>query len=367
MIVITKLIDKILIFVCACAMLGSIDNTFEPVVVILSAITASFAGQAIDKKKIKIVVMSIYIVITFIFPHFAIMLPVVFYEITETENIFLICAGALSGAASFRSLEFSEILLISGLMTISALLEVKTKKQLRLSKELIKTRDTGTEKNYLLESRNRDLIESQNYEIHLATLQERNRISREIHDNVGHLLTRSILQIGAMLAINKDENEKLMLEGIKGTLDSAMTSIRESVHNLHDESIDFTQAINECINPMRESYKISCTTEISPDTETNIKICLISIVKEAMSNILKHSNCTEIDIFIQEHPAFYKLVIHDNGTGITEIKNSGMGLAGMNERVERMNGIIRITAENGFEIFVTIPKTKGKNDENSNS
>lgn len=46
---------------------------------------------------------------------------------------------------------------------------------------------------------------NQDYEIYLATLKERNRIAREIHDNVGHMLTRSILQLGALSVINKDE------------------------------------------------------------------------------------------------------------------------------------------------------------------
>ena len=48
---------------------------------------------------------------------------------------------------------------------------------------------------------------NQDYEIYLATLKERNRIAREIHDNVGHMLTRSILQLGALSVINKDETE----------------------------------------------------------------------------------------------------------------------------------------------------------------
>ena len=57
----------------------------------------------------------------------------------------------------------------------------------------------------------------QDYEINLATLNERNRIARDIHDNVGHLLTRSILQIGALLTIYKDNTIKEGLNSIKDT------------------------------------------------------------------------------------------------------------------------------------------------------
>ena len=46
----------------------------------------------------------------------------------------------------------------------------------------------------MLTQKNKDLLEKQDYEIHVATLKERNRIAREIHDNVGHMLSRSLLQ-----------------------------------------------------------------------------------------------------------------------------------------------------------------------------
>ena len=59
---------------------------------------------------------------------------------------------------------------------------------------------------------------NQDYEIYLATLKERNRIAREIHDNVGHMLTRSILQLGALSVINKDETVGEAINDLSGTL-----------------------------------------------------------------------------------------------------------------------------------------------------
>ncbi len=66
-------------------------------------------------------------------------------------------------------------------------------------------RDTDTELKLVMEQRNRELLEKQDNEIYLATLRERNRIAREIHDNVGHMLSRSILQVGALATICKEE------------------------------------------------------------------------------------------------------------------------------------------------------------------
>ena len=82
----------------------------------------------------------------------------------------------------------------------------------------------------------------------MATLKERNRIARDIHDNVGHLLSRSILQIGAAIIINKNEELNLNLNLIKDTLNEAMNSIRNSVHDLHDDSIDLQIEIQKLIN-----------------------------------------------------------------------------------------------------------------------
>jgi len=356
---IARLLDKAVIFLLLSVLIFSTDDLFTPVIIFLTGISFSLACQAIDKKNIKTILFCIYMVLVIIKSDFVLMFPIVFYELSGSKNKILIILGALTGVIACVNFELDKVIIILSALVLSVVLQVKSQKYINLQQKLIDIRDEGTELNYILESKNRDLIDGQSYEIHLATLKERNRISREIHDNVGHLLTRSILQLGAMLAVNKNENDKIMLEGIKNTLDSAMTSIRESVHNLHDESIDLVNAINECINPIKEKYEINSIIDIDKNTEAKIKICMIMIVKEAVSNILKHSNCTKVEILLQEHPGFYKLLIHDNGTDIRENNFSGMGIVGMNERVERLNGIIRISNDNGFKIFVTIPKQKG--------
>ena len=71
-------------------------------------------------------------------------------------------------------------------------------------------------------------MEKQETEVHLATLKERNRIAREIHDNVGHMLSRSILQLGALKALNHDSSLSAPLSELHKTLNTAMDSIRTS-------------------------------------------------------------------------------------------------------------------------------------------
>ena len=229
-----------------------------------------------------------------------------------------------------------------------------------------KTRDDSAERTILLESRNKSLLEKQDYEIYNATLKERNRIAREIHDNVGHLLSRSILLTGALKAVNKDENCNEPLNNLHETLDQAMTSIRESVHNLHDESVNLKETIENIVNNFN-FCNIIFTYDMGTDVPHEIKFSFISIVKEGLNNIYKHSNATDASILLREHPAMYQLVIKDNGTtaintGIKEYiqetsGNSGIGINNIISRVNMLNGSLQIHTNNGFCIFITIPKT----------
>ncbi|MFQ7549831.1 MAG: sensor histidine kinase [Blautia marasmi] len=111
--------------------------------------------------------------------------------------------------------------------------------------EFHNSQDSTREESLYLEQRNRELLEKQEYEIQLATLTERNRIAREIHDNVGHLLTRSLFQIRAMQVVWKEQEElAAQLSAVKSTLDDAMNNVRSSVHNLYEESVDLQMVLS---------------------------------------------------------------------------------------------------------------------------
>ena len=87
-----------------------------------------------------------------------------------------------------------------------------------LQKEFIRIQDDDREYNRMLKLKNRYLIEKQDAQVYSATLKERNRIAREIHDNVGHLLSRALIQTGAVIAVSRDEQTKPLLLSIKETL-----------------------------------------------------------------------------------------------------------------------------------------------------
>lgn len=250
------------------------------------------------------------------------------------------------------------IWVVMGIGVLAAsLLFYGTQRNQVLSERLIRLRDTTTERDMLLQERNKELLEKQEYEIYIATLKERNRIAREIHDNVGHMLSRCILQIGALGTVHKEEPLHGQLVSVNDTLNAAMTSIRQSVHDLHDDAVDLEQAIRDCIQEMQDRYRLTLEYDMSRQVPRKVKYCFISIVKEAMNNIVKHSNADSISITLREHPGLYQLSIEDNGT-LSAGDGEGIGLINMRERVQALGGTLHIRREQGFHIFISIQKTE---------
>lgn len=254
----------------------------------------------------------------------------------------------------------NDILEVVLLMAFAIMLSYFTELLLGYQMKLHSMRDASMEHDMLMEQMNHQLIEKQNAQIYNATLKERNRIAREIHDNVGHMITRSILQVGAIGVINTDEKLKEPIADLKSTLDTAMDSMRKSVHDLYDESVDLRQALAK-LKPTDSAFAFSLEYDCEDDVSRDVKYAFIAIAKEAVNNAVKHSNGDEIRIIVREHPAFYQLEIMDNGTSVDERSLSGetgdgIGIKNIKERVAAIGGTMRIKADDGFRIFVTLMK-----------
>lgn len=360
-----QIIDKgLLLIICMLFLLPSGESTLSVVALLLAVLCAALSIY-LNSKKSKTILLAGYMIGCLFLPELLYFLPILTYDCLSEKNsagFFLlipICNHVYTGAVPFSSV--MTFMLWLGMCALSCLLAYHTSKLLFYEQKLIHLRDTSTELNLVLKEKNKDLMEKQDYEIYLATLKERNRIAREIHDHVGHMLSRSILQIGALATIHKEEPLHEQLCQVNETLNHAMTNIRESVHDLHDESIDLRQAITEATSPLRDKYSVTIDFDMSPTVPRNVKYCIISTVKEAVSNIIKHSNATRVSLIFREHPGLYQLNIEDNGNKCTKpvealMENGGIGLNNMRERVEALGGIFRVHTENGFHISFSIPR-----------
>ncbi len=240
---------------------------------------------------------------------------------------------------------------------LATYLAYNTVKVNSLWREKLRLRDDSEEVVRLERSRRALMAQQQDSEISMATLRERNRIAREIHDNVGHLLSRCILQLGAIVMVHKGEPVAEELKPVQEGLNESMTSIRNSVHNLHNEALDLKKTIN---NLAKNNERFTTTLEYDVDGEISMKIkyCIIAVITEGYQNANKHSNGDKVDIVVREHPGMYQLIFQDNGI-CKGVKESGIGLHNMEERVRELGGTISFLADKGFRIFISIPKEVG--------
>lgn len=318
----------------------------------------------VDSRKNKGIIVLVYSLAAVFMPPLAILSPVVIYDIYGGRFLLqaLIMAAAIVNAGKYYPVKMlAGVVIVTGL---SCILNDKSAKNEKLFTKVKKIRDDGQEKNILLAEKNKSLIEKQDNEIYVATLKERNRIARDIHDNVGHMLTRSILQTGALMTIYKEEPLHGQLYAVKESLDIAMNNIRESVHDLHDDSVDLKQVVSNVLLPLKEKFEYKFYYDMSDSVERQYKYAIIAIVKESVSNIIKYSKNDMVDIILREHPAMYQLIVHDyskqagSNTVYHARSDFGIGLQNMHDRVSALNGNITINTEKGYKIFVTMPKEK---------
>lgn len=300
-------------------------------------------------------------------PILGVFLPLFFYEAAvsygKSARYPLFAAICLLAVFSFRNEPPLYLALTLLLFFMALILSEKTKRILQTERDFRLLRDTSTEYHLLLQQKNKDLMERQDYEIHAAALRERNRIAREIHDNVGHMLSRSILQAGALLAINQQESLKEPLHALKDTLSHAMDEIRNSVHDLHDDSVDLKQTVSDMLSEF-SGYQIHLNYDISGFVPAPVKYCFLAILKESLSNIARHSNATDISVTLQSHPSLYRLTVADNGTDIHQAP-SGIGILNMQERVRNLDGHFSVATDKGFVVFASIPKPQSPQQEES--
>jgi len=208
---------------------------------------------------------------------------------------------------------------------------------------------------------------------------ERRRIAREIHDGLGQMLTAikfNLEILEDMITVGKDERERIT--DMKNLLDSVMKEAREISYNLMPSVLeDFglapaLQLLSEQF-ANRTNVKVNFQAHgIADRLASNLEISLYRIVQESLNNVSKHAEATEVNLQIIRHSNGIRLVIEDNGRGITTqpdiiraTSQGGMGLAGMRERASSFGGSLTIdsTPNNGTLIAVEVPLIKTDNHE----
>jgi len=356
-ILVLVLVLKLIMLLFGIVLLNQETSSVFSVAVFLFALILTAINQYFATRRITSFIVGIYFILSCFFPILCPFLPLFAFDIYEVDRRYVIGFAIFPFIVSLNGWQLTETILLALLLVLTVCEAYMCQRIRNLMETNRSIRDSSTELNLMLEEKNRHLMAEQAYEVHLATLRERNRIAREIHDNVGHILSRSILQMGALKVTNKDQGNDVWINQIEETLSLAMDNIRRSVHDLRDDSVDLREAVDNLLKNV--NWDIDLNYDVDQEMPGKIKYCFLTVLKEALTNTAKHSDATSIHIAVQEHPAIYQLLIHDNGTKAPSDSPDGMGLSNMEERARSLGGHFSTTWKNGFRIFISIPKTGG--------
>lgn len=251
------------------------------------------------------------------------------------------------------------------LTVVAALFGMSVRREDRLAHALPRIEDVARDVMRRQRSRIADGEEERAAAVRMATMAERTRIAREIHDNVGHLLTRAIMQTEAARVVadaSGDEAGAARLAGIGATVDEAMTMVRRSVHDLEDAGTDVhaqIRAAASSFDAATAGFSVRLDDAIG-QAPAPVARCLATVIREALSNVAHHSTADEVSVVLHDFPAFWQLVVQDNGgpaAGARTGAPRGMGLADIDARVRSLGGTATYGPYGaGWRVFASIPK-----------
>lgn len=198
-----------------------------------------------------------------------------------------------------------------------------------------------------------------------ATLQERNRIAREIHDGLGHTLAAQTIQINnALLYWQSDNHQSLtFLKQAKQLGADAMLEIRRSIAVLRSNPLQ-GQSLEAAINKLVADFQVTtginviCNFALPLALPSEVNTTLYRILQESLTNISKHANATKVLVELEQQVELIHLSIEDNGTGFEPTQNTtGFGLQGMQERATALGGKFYLQSQvgKGCKITVELP------------
>ena len=204
---------------------------------------------------------------------------------------------------------------------------------------------------------------------HLQSVREDERavVAREIHDELGQVLTALKMDLSMAIDSISDEDTVKQLEEDLTLIDRTVQTVKRICTELRPALLDhlgLSAAIEWHAAEFQKRSGIKCTVALLPsdsDVDMDLSAALFRIFQEALTNVLRHARATRVETMLCDNDSDYELIISDNGIGITKDqlnKANSFGILGMRERVYAWNGdvIIESGANKGTTIKVVIPK-----------
>jgi PAS domain S-box-containing protein len=211
----------------------------------------------------------------------------------------------------------------------------------------------------------------------ILTLQddERRRIARGLHDSLGQYLAALKMQLSLLSMSNGDEPE--LIEQANEIIDRCITETRTISHLLHPPLLDeagFGSAARWFVEGFAQRSGIAVDLSLPPSLgrlHSDVEIALFRALQEALTNVHRHSGSPKADIRVSLEPTHIRLDVQDYGQGIPDevlrqmnqgAGKTGVGIAGMRERVRELGGYMAITSgSRGTLLSVLLPVIQASN------
>jgi signal transduction histidine kinase len=200
-----------------------------------------------------------------------------------------------------------------------------------------------------------------------AQEEERKKLTRELHDHVGQMLTALRMEIGkADRARGSSEPQLAQAIGeAKRLLDTTLRSVRDLVMGLRPSMLDdfgLQPALEWHVRDFRRRFNIPVDLTLRGDLDTlpdQVRTCVYRIVQEALTNCARHAQARRVEIAVHLEQNTLDLLVSDDGVGINPARARGVGLLGIEERVRELHGAFHVRSRQpqGTELHVTLPVT----------
>jgi signal transduction histidine kinase len=196
---------------------------------------------------------------------------------------------------------------------------------------------------------------------HTASLEERQRLARELHDSVSQALYG--IALGARTArVRIDESPATAVEPIEyvTTLaEAGLAEMRALIFELRPESLEtegLVAAIEKQVASTRTRHQITIDAELmgEPDCRLEVKEALYRITQEALNNVVKHAQAKHVVVRLDEGDGFLLLSVNDDGRGFDAAASypGHLGLLSMPERAAKLGGTVTVTSAPGSGTLV---------------
>jgi signal transduction histidine kinase/ligand-binding sensor domain-containing protein len=198
---------------------------------------------------------------------------------------------------------------------------------------------------------------------------ERERISRDLHDNIGAQISFISSNIDWVIDKKKDMNKEEELKQMKEinvTAKNVMTNLRDTIWALHKEEITLQEFSDKLKSYIQNMSRLQSDIEFISEEKINKNFILtptemlgiFRICQESINNVIKHAEATLLKLFIFSDERSFYISIEDNGKGFdqTEKLNEHYGLENMKHRAEELNAKVVIISAEGKGTTVTIHK-----------